>query len=177
MNRSAAGPLRNGHGEQPTRATADPTHETAAIAEAELRQAPADRRPATPARHERWRSLVAIGAGAVLGANARYVAGLWAIEHWGAGFPWGTLAINALGSFILGFYLTLVTERFIGRSTTRLFLATGVLGSFTTFSTFSFEALRLLASGRTIDAIGYAAASLLGCLVAVAAGTIAAHAL
>jgi CrcB protein len=126
---------------------------------------------------ERLRRLAAVGAGGFLGANARYQLGVWAAAQWGAAFPWGTLLINLVGSFILGFYLTLVTERFTGRPTTRLFLATGFLGAFTTFSTFSLEIVRLLAGGAPLPALAYLVGSLvlgLGCGVA---GILAAHAL
>ena len=126
---------------------------------------------------QRASTFAAIGCGGFLGANARYFVGLWVAATWGAVFPWGTLLINLAGSFVLGFYLALVTERFSGRPTTRLFLATGFLGAFTTFSTFSYETIQLLARGATMAALAYVAASLLLGLTAAVVGLLCAHAL
>jgi CrcB protein len=125
---------------------------------------------------ERLRTIAAISIGGFLGANARFAVGMWAAERWGSAFPWGTLLINVTGSFVLGFYLTLVTERFTGRSATRLFVATGFLGAFTTFSTFSYETVRLLESGTATVALEYVALSLMFGLIAAVAGVLCAHA-
>jgi CrcB protein len=122
-------------------------------------------------------SFVAIGSGGFLGANARYGVGLWVAAQWGTGFPWGTLLINVVGSYVLGFYLTLVTERFVGSPTTRIFLATGFLGAFTTFSTFSYETVHLFATGSAAPALEYVTGSLILGLGAAAAGVLCAHAL
>jgi fluoride exporter len=149
-----------------------------AIEETELAHATDDEPEAarSPWR-ERLATTTAIGAGAIAGAEARYLAGLWAAARWGSAFPWGTLLINLSGSFVLGFYLALVTERFTGRSTTRLLLATGFLGAYTTFSTFSYETVALVQHGAIGPAVAYVAASLIGGLIAVFAGIVAAHAL
>jgi CrcB protein len=127
-----------------------------------------------------WRGSatpLAISAGGMLGAIARYELGLRAAERWGLHFPWGTLLINVSGSFALGLYLTLATERFSGRSTTRLFVATGFLGTYTTFSTFSFETLQLIERGEFAAALANVAASLIAGLLAVVVGISAARAL
>jgi len=79
-----------------------------------------------------------------LGANARYWLGLWLADRLGTVFPYGTLVANALGSFALAFLLTLVTGRVSAPPGARPFLAIGFLGGFTTFSSFSYETLRLL---------------------------------
>jgi CrcB protein len=140
-----------------------------------------ERELARNAISDQWRqrstTFAAIGCGGFLGANARYSVGLWAAATWGAAFPWGTLLINLVGSFVLGLFLALVTERFSGRPTTRLFLATGFLGAFTTFSTFSYETVQLLARGATIAALAYVAGSLLLGLAAAVVGLLCAHAL
>lgn len=120
---------------------------------------------------------LAISLGALLGAPARFVVAGWAAQRWGTNFPIGTLLINITGSLVLGFYLTLVTERFSGRPLTRLFVTTGFLGSYTTFSTFSVETLRLLERGDPAGACINAAASLLLTLAAVITGMLAARAL
>lgn len=149
------------------------------VEEAELARAPADLAVdrLQPPWRERLATTGAVTAGGALGANARYLAGGWVASWWGSRFPWETLLINVTGSFVLGFYLTLVTERFSGRSTTRLFVATGFLGSYTTFSTFSYETVRLIQEGEPVRALVYVMASLVAGLVATVAGIVAAHAL
>ena len=87
-----------------------------------------------------------IGAGAVLGANSRYLVGLWAGSCLGVGFPYGTLWVNLTGSFILGFLAAAVSGRLNISTEVRLFLVVGFLGSYTTFSSFSVESLTLLES-------------------------------
>jgi CrcB protein len=84
-----------------------------------------------------------ISLGGILGANARYWFGGWIQQRWGAAFPWGTLVVNASGSFLLGLLMALVTERFVTPYTPvlRLALGIGFLGAYTTFSTFAYETL------------------------------------
>jgi fluoride exporter len=118
---------------------------------------------------------LAISAGGIVGAIARYVVGGWAATHWGMAFPWGTLLINVSGSFLLGFYLTRVTEGGAGRATARLFVATGFCGAFTTFSTMSEETVALLQHGAFPAALVYVAASLMLGLGAVVIGAVAAR--
>lgn len=87
--------------------------------------------------------LLIIAAGAALGANARYLVNLWTASRFGADFPYGTLLVNITGSFILGFLLAVSTERFDLSPEMRLLLATGFLGSYTTFSSYAVESLNL----------------------------------
>jgi len=89
-----------------------------------------------------------ISLGAVLGANARYWLSGWLAEKFGAAFPYGTLLINLSGSFLLGIFLTLIGERFIVDPAWRLLVAVGFLGSYTTFSTYTYESTILLLSGQ-----------------------------
>ena len=89
--------------------------------------------------------LIAIGA--ALGANARYAVGLWAAGRFGAGFPYGTFIVNVTGSVLLGFLLTLATERIAISPEARLFLAVGFFGSYTTFSSYPVETVGLLREG------------------------------
>lgn len=119
--------------------------------------------------------ILAISLGGALGANARYFLGSWATTQWGAHFPVATLLINVSGSFGLGVYLTLVAERFTGHQAIRLFVATGFFGAYTTFSTFSVEALRLIETGDVAAGLTYVVASVVLSIVAAAIGIVVAH--
>ena len=88
-----------------------------------------------------------IGVGGFFGANARYLLQVWVAERWGAAFPYGTLLANLGGSFFIAFFLTLAGGRLPVSPETRLFVAIGFLGGFTTFSSFSYETFQLLAQG------------------------------
>ena len=94
-----------------------------------------------------------IAAGAALGANARYLVGVWAGERWGAHFPFGTLAVNVTGSLLLGFIVALAADRIVISPELRLFLAVGFMGSYTTFSSYTVESLTLLQAGAAWPAI------------------------
>ena len=94
-----------------------------------------------------------IGLGGFLGANARYWLGLWLAGRWGTSFPLGTLAANALGSFVLAFLLTSAASRVSVPAGVRLFLTIGFLGGFTTFSSFSYETISLLEQERWVTAL------------------------
>ena len=91
--------------------------------------------------------LLAIGAGGFAGAVARQ--GLSQLIHrvLGAGFPYGTLGVNALGCFLLGVFVALAEEGRVASPHARPFLAIGLLGAFTTFSAFGLETLELLREG------------------------------
>src|SRR6476660_9179795 len=94
-----------------------------------------------------------IGAGAVLGANARYWLTNYFVQRFGPAFPYGTLFINVTGSFLLGFVLVLVGNRFVTDPGYRLLIGTGFLGAYTTFSTFSYDTIVLLERGDILPAI------------------------
>lgn len=119
-------------------------------------------------------ALVAIG-GAV-GAVVRYLLGLWIATRMGPDFPWGTFAINLSGAFVIGVVLGLATEGIVSPEL-RLLLAVGVLGGYTTFSTFAYETLELLLDGNMIAFLLNAAGQLGGGLLAVALGLIVSRAL
>jgi CrcB protein len=118
---------------------------------------------------------LAIGAGAFLGANARYLVGLYVAQQWGTAFPYGTLLINVSGSLVIGFFLTLISERFTVDPLWRLFFATGFLGGYTTFSTYTYEAAALLRDGAYLLALGYLLGSVVGGMVGVLLGIVAAE--
>jgi fluoride exporter len=122
-------------------------------------------------------TYLAISIGAVLGANARYLVGGWVAERYGATFPWATLLVNVSGSFLVGFILTLVTERSVGPWWVRPGLAIGFLRSYTTFSAFSYETLRLVGSGSILAAGANVAGSVTAALLGVFLGAALARAL
>jgi len=87
--------------------------------------------------------ILIIGLGGFIGAVMRYSISGWVHRIVGSGLPYGTLAVNILGSFILGFFLLLAEERFTISPAWRNFIAVGMMGALTTFSTFSFETFML----------------------------------
>jgi CrcB protein len=102
-----------------------------------------------------------VGLGGMLGALARY--GLSAA--WPAGvsaFPWATLTINLTGSLVLGVVMSVLTHRSGRLGHLRIFLATGFLGGYTTFSTFAVQSIQLIRHSQTVSALGYMAISTLG---------------
>jgi CrcB protein len=116
-----------------------------------------------------------ISLGAVVGANARYWLGLWAAQRWGVGFPFGTLLINLSGSLLLGFFLTLATERMLLDPRLRLLLAVGFLGAYTTFSTYTFESFELLSQGQWLAGLANLIGGSLAGLLAAGLGVLLAR--
>lgn len=112
-----------------------------------------------------------IAAGGALGTIARYWFAIWALpisRH----LPWGTISINIIGSFVIGFVgtLTLASGRYPLSETARLFVMVGFCGGFTTFSSFSLQTLDLLRNGAWSRALLNIGLSVILCLAAVAAG-------
>lgn len=120
-------------------------------------------------------TYLAISIGAVLGANARYLVGGWVVDRLGASFPYGTLLINVTGSFLIGLVLAVVTERTLAPAWVRPTIAIGFLGSYTTFSTFSYETLALIGAGSVAAAAANIAMSVGGALIGVYLGTVVAR--
>ena len=112
---------------------------------------------------------LAIFAGAGIGGVARYVLGGWVQAAAGAGFPWGTLVVNVTGSMLLAF-LVAFTEGTAVSPQWRAFLAIGICGGYTTFSTFSYEAVRLMQEGQWSRAGMYVLGSVVLCLFGAALG-------
>jgi len=110
------------------------------------------------------KQAMAIAAGGALGAVMRwYIAGF--IQRLsGSAFPWGTLAVNIVGSFLLGFLFVWMLERVTVGELARLAVTVGFLGAFTTFSTFSVETARLLQEGAFSMALGNVLAQVLICV-------------
>lgn len=113
--------------------------------------------------------LMLVSLGGAIGSGARYLVSDFAARRLPAGYPWGTFAVNVAGSFLLG---AVVSAALAGRVSPewRLFLATGVLGGFTTYSSFNSELLKAMQEGAPAFGIAYAAAMLAGGLAAGLAG-------
>ena len=114
--------------------------------------------------------LVFIGGG--IGATARYGLQGAVYKITGAGFPYGTLVVNVLGSFLIGLLMTSFEERFMVNSSLRVFLTIGILGGFTTFSSFSYETMAMLRDGSYGPGIMNIAASVVACLGATWLGIV-----
>jgi CrcB protein len=112
--------------------------------------------------------LVALGGG--LGASARYLTNLAALRIAGPNFPWGTLAVNIIGSFLMGVLIASLARRTGTSMELRSFLATGFLGGFTTFSAFSLDFALMWERGNIWHGAFYLGASVLLSILALFAG-------
>jgi CrcB protein len=121
--------------------------------------------------------VMAIAAGGAVGSVLRYWVSTWVHSLAGRDFPYGTLAVNVVGSLLMGFLFAFFLERLSTDSVVRAGLLIGVLGGFTTFSSFSIETFNLLEEGLWLRAGINAAASLVLCLAATWIGVITARAL
>jgi CrcB protein len=108
--------------------------------------------------------LLAVCLGGALGSGARYLVSLGALRFLGAGFPWGTLTVNVVGSFLLGVLAHLAAQELPASPAMRLLITTGFCGGFTTYSTFNNETLKLLEDGRMGLAAGYLIGTAVLCL-------------
>jgi len=123
-----------------------------------------------------------IAAGGAVGAVTRYHLGRWVTDalapRGGDAFPWGTLSVNIIGSLAMGGLIGWLARGGTSAQaaeTMRLLIGVGLLGGFTTFSTFSADLVTMLHRGQMIDALGYGAASLIAGMAAVVAGLIIAQ--
>jgi CrcB protein len=118
-----------------------------------------------------------VAFGSAVGGVARYGFGLMAGRLWGDSFPWGTIAINILGSFVIGFFgaLTMPEGAMPASQNMRIFVMVGICGGFTTFSSFSLQTLTLARDGSWFAAMGNVALSVAFCLMAVTLGTFTAE--
>lgn len=116
--------------------------------------------------------LVVVAAGGALGSAARYGAGeLWPLGE--GRFPWAILGVNVIGCFLLGLLMVFVVDVWPPRRYVRPFLGVGVLGGFTTFSTYALDTRRLLAEGRAGVAVAYVVGTLMLALLAIVLGALA----
>lgn len=109
----------------------------------------------------------AIALGGGLGAVARFAMSHQVYQWLGRDFPWGTLSVNVLGSFVMGLVTVLMIDKLALANEWRAFVIVGFLGAFTTFSTFSFETMQYIQLGEWNKAFLNMALSLVSCLLAV----------
>lgn len=119
--------------------------------------------------------ILAIAAGGALGALLRYWTSIAVHARLGMAFPYGTLAVNVLGSLLMGFLYIWLIDRMAAGPALRAFLLIGVLGAFTTFSTFSMETLNLLEAGHPGKALANVLVSVVVCVTAAGLGVLAAR--
>jgi CrcB protein len=100
-------------------------------------------------------SILFVALGGAIGSVCRYLLGGWFASRLGAAFPYGTFFINVTGSFIIGFFLAFAQERVWLSPYWRLFFAVGVLGGYTTFSSYEYESIRLLQDGEQLLGLVY----------------------
>jgi fluoride exporter len=114
--------------------------------------------------------LLPVAAGGAVGSVLRYLFGVAALRIAGSGFPWGTLGVNIIGSFVMGALVTALALTGSTSQALRAFLVVGVLGGFTTFSSFSLDFATLMERGQSMPAVLYVAGSVGVSLVAIFAG-------
>lgn len=118
-------------------------------------------------------NYLAVAFGGAFGSVARYFVAGSVHERLGAGFPYGTMAVNVTGCFLIGLIMELTENRFTINPQIRIFLTIGALGGFTTFSTFSYETLALARDGLMFKAAVNAFGSLFTCLASAWFGMVA----
>jgi len=119
--------------------------------------------------------LLAIALGGAVGAVSRFLVSTQVYAWFGRGFPYGTLAVNVIGSLLMGFLAIWLLERSVADPLWRAAILVGFLGAFTTFSTFSMETLILFENGETMRAMGNALLSVVSCIAAAGLGVIVAR--
>ena len=119
--------------------------------------------------------FVIVSAGAVVGANARWIISRYAAKLLGPVFPYGTLIINIAGSLIVGFFIIWTTERVLVDPRWRLLIVMGFCGAFTTFSSYAFETMAYFEQGQWALMVANVLSNNLLCLGAVLAGMVLAR--
>ena len=118
--------------------------------------------------------ILIVGVGGFIGANVRYWLGAWIDAQFGLHFPLGTFIINLTGSLLLGFIATITLERALIDPRWRLAIAVGFIGAYTTFSTFTYESVKLLEAGSyglaALNVVGSTVLGLVGAAIGIAIG-------
>lgn len=114
---------------------------------------------------------LAVAIGGALGAMGRYTVTTYMLPTYAGRFPFGTLTVNVLGSFLMGVFYILIVDRNLLSPEWRSVITAGFLGAFTTFSTFALEAFTLWQQGHGQLALSYMLISVIACVFAVAIGS------
>ena len=122
-------------------------------------------------------SLLSVAIGGGVGSVARYITSVWAANRFGAYFPYGTFIVNVAGCYVIGLLMILFTEKLVVSTHLQLLLTTGFLGGLTTFSSFTYETIRLVSDGSPRAAAANIAANLFIGLLATWGGIMTARCL
>lgn len=122
-------------------------------------------------------NVLLVAVGGAIGSVCRYLTGILAGRLLGPDFPWGTVIVNVLGSLVMGLFVGLLALRFNGSTPLRLFVAVGVLGGFTTLSSFSLDAVTLWERGAVFSAGCYVVGSVVASIAALGFGLMMVRAL
>ena len=114
--------------------------------------------------------ILAIAGGGAIGAVLRHFFGVFSLKIIGTGFPYGTLSVNIIGSFVMGALIAYFAHHWSPSQEVKAFLTVGILGAFTTFSTFSLDAVTLWERGEQLGAFLYVLASVVLSIMALFAG-------
>lgn len=114
--------------------------------------------------------ILLVAFGGALGASLRHLVNMAAIRLFGPGFPWGTFGANLIGSFVMGLFIGVMMTRYAHQTELRLFVATGLLGGFTTFSAFSLDVVMLWERGALLEVLLYVAGSVVLAIMSLMAG-------
>lgn len=115
-------------------------------------------------------NILLAAVGGAIGSVLRYLVGVFTVRWFGPSFPWGTLAVNVVGSFIIGLTVEMIARRFNASMELRVFIVTGIIGGFTTWSSFSLDTMVLFERGAIAAAAAYVIGSLVVSFAAVFAG-------
>jgi fluoride exporter len=122
-----------------------------------------------------WLAVAAVAAGGAIGSVLRFLVGTWFLQRFGPGFPWGTFAINVSGSLLIGVVMQLAQTRIGLGPYARVFVATGILGGYTTFSAFAYETYLLSADAFSAQSVWYGLGSVLAGVAAAFGGIVLAR--
>jgi len=115
-------------------------------------------------------NLLLVMLGGAVGSGARYLTGRATLAAFGPGYPWGTLAVNLIGGFLMGALVGVLARIGQGGEQWRILIGVGLLGGFTTFSAFSLDAVTMIERGDWMTATGYALISVIGSIAALMVG-------
>ncbi len=114
--------------------------------------------------------ILMVALGGAIGSSFRYLVGVAATRLFGIGFPWGTLIVNIVGSFLMGALIVALALRYSVSNEVRAFLAIGVLGGFTTFSSFALDVVALYDKKQYFASMGYVSVSVICSILALFLG-------